>query len=255
MTLRQKVVEVAEAWIGCNEADGSHKKIIDTYNAHRPLPVGYSVRYTDAWCATFVSAVGIRSGLSNIILPECSCPRMIEIYKKAGRWVEDDSYTPQIGDIVMYDWQDSGSGDNTGTADHVGIVEEVSGNSMTIIEGNISNAVGRRKLCVNGRYIRGYCCPAYGESDNSASQSVTATTPQTEEVCDVRVNQLRKGSKGAQVKAMQLLLIGYGFSCGSCGADGDFGNDTDRALRRFQNNKGLASDGICGAKTWKKLIG
>lgn len=255
MTLRKKVVEVAKSWLGCNEADGSHRKIIDVYNAHRPLPVGYSVRYTDAWCATFVSAVGIQSGLSGIILPECSCPRMIELYKKAGRWVEDDSYVPKIGDIVMYDWQDSGSGDNTGTADHVGIVEEVNGNTLTIIEGNISNAVGRRTLSVDGKYIRGYCCPAYDKSDYNASESVTETTPQTEEVCDVKVKQLRKGSKGAQVKAMQLLLIGYGYSCGPDGADGDFGANTDTSLRRFQNSRGLASDGICGGKTWNKLIG
>lgn len=66
---------------------------------------------------------------------------------------------------------------------------------------------------------------------------------------------LKKGSTGAPVKAMQLLLEGYGFSCGSYGADGDFGGDTDRALRAFQQARGLENDGICGERTWKTLLG
>lgn len=66
---------------------------------------------------------------------------------------------------------------------------------------------------------------------------------------------LRKGSKGASVKAMQLLLIGYGYPCGSTGADGDFGSNTDKALRAYQAAVGLAVDGICGENTWGKLLG
>jgi hypothetical protein len=72
---------------------------------------------------------------------------------------------------------------------------------------------------------------------------------------EVEVSVLRKGAKGAQVKAMQLLLIGYGFSCGSKGADGSFGPATDKALRAYQTAQGLNPDGICGPKTWGKLLG
>lgn len=36
--IRSKVVEIAKGWLGCKESDGSHKKIIDTYNACKPLP-------------------------------------------------------------------------------------------------------------------------------------------------------------------------------------------------------------------------
>ena len=68
---------------------------------------------------------------------------------------------PKLGDIVLYDWQDSGSGDNTGTADHIGIVEKVVGSTETIIEGNYQDSVKRRELAVNGRYIRGYIVPKY----------------------------------------------------------------------------------------------
>ena len=57
--LRQKVVETAKKYLGCNEADGSHRKIIDGYNAHKPLARSYKVTYTDAWCATFVSFISM----------------------------------------------------------------------------------------------------------------------------------------------------------------------------------------------------
>lgn len=160
-TNREKVVDIAKKWLGFNEADGSHKQIISVYNNHRPLAQGYAVKYYDAWCATFVSAVMIKAGLTKIAPTECSCPRMIKLYEKLGRWVESDSYVPKPGDIVMYDWQDGGSGDNRGNPDHVGIVVEVSNGSIRVIEGNMNNAVGYRTLKVNDRYIRGYCCPDY----------------------------------------------------------------------------------------------
>ena len=117
--------------------------------------------YSDAWCAAFVSVVGKIAGATNIVFPECGCDRMIKLYQNAGRWVENDGHTPQPGDIIFYDWQDSGAGDNTGSSDHVGIVEIVYGSNMTIIEGNISDSVGRRNIPINGRYIRGYAVPNY----------------------------------------------------------------------------------------------
>ena len=100
-------------------------------------------------------------GYTDIIPVECGCPQMITLAKQMGIWVEDDSYVPKPGDIVLYDWQDSGSGDNTGTADHIGIVEKVVGSTETIIEGNYQDSVKRRELAVNGRYIRGYIVPRY----------------------------------------------------------------------------------------------
>lgn len=75
------------------------------------------------------------------------------------------------------------------------------------------------------------------------------------EGCAVELEMLEKGSRGGPVKAMQLLLIGNGYPCGATGADGDFGANTDAALRLYQKAKGLTADGICGEKTWGKLLG
>lgn len=164
--LRKKVVSTAISYLGYKESDGSHKKIIDIYNNCTPVPSGYKVKYTDAWCATYVSAVGIKAGLEDVILRECSCNRMISLYKKAGRWIENDAYTPQIADVIFYDWQDNGVGDNTGGSDHVGLVVSVNGTTIKVIEGNISDSVGYRTLKVNGKYIRGYGVPDYTKKGN-----------------------------------------------------------------------------------------
>lgn len=175
--LRAKVVNTAVAWLGCKEANGSHKKIIDVYNAHTPLPVGYKMKYTDAWCATYVSAVAIKAGLDDIIPLECSCGRYITLAQKMGIWVENDAFVPQAGDIVLYDWDDNGVGDNKGGADHIGIVVSVSGSTIKVIEGNMSDAVGYRNLAVNGRYIRGFVTPKYSSKATTAEAPKPSTKP------------------------------------------------------------------------------
>lgn len=188
--IRSKVVSTAKKYLGCKESDGSHEKIIDIYNAHKPLARAYYVKYTDAWCATFVSAVAVLCGLTDIMPTECSCTKMVELYKNLGRWQEADNYTPKIGDVIMYDWGDSGVGDNTGNPDHVGIVSYISGNTMKIIEGNISDSVNYRTLSVNGKYIRGYCLPDYASKAGKVVAQGTAPTikpdtPPTNAVAEV----------------------------------------------------------------------
>lgn len=173
--LRQSVVDVMRGWLGWSEANGKYRKIIDLYNTQKPLPRGYKLQYDDEWCAATVTAAGIQAGLEDIIFGECSCSQMVALYQKAGRWMEDDAYTPQIGDIVMYRWDDGtnyATTDNTSNPNHVGMVAEVNGRVLTIIEGNKGQKVAARSLFVNGRYIRGYCLPDYkskAEEDDSMS--------------------------------------------------------------------------------------
>ena len=175
MEVRQNVVNEAKKYLGYKESDGSHKKIIDIYNGHSPLARNYRVKYTDSWCAVFVSAVAIQCGLTDIMPTECSCGRMIELYQKLGCWEENDAYVPNIGDIIMYDWDDSGKGDNTGWPDHVGIVTEISGNKMKIIEGNKSDSVSYRTVTVNAKDIRGYCLPNYASKAGTSGTSISYT--------------------------------------------------------------------------------
>ena len=183
--IRQKVVNQAKSWLGCKESDGSHRKIIDLYNSHKPLARSYAVKYTDAWCATFVSATSIACGYTDIMPTECGCGKMIELYQKLGRWEENDAYKPEPGDVVFYDWDDNGVGDNKGASDHVGIVEKVVGTTITVIEGNCSNSVKRREIQVNGRYIRGYGLPAF---EKKATKEDTGAKLSVEEIAKKVIN-------------------------------------------------------------------
>jgi hypothetical protein len=244
---RTQIINKARELVGYNEADGSHKKIIDIYNSQDKLPRGYKLKYTDAWCAGTMSALAIACNATDIIPVEVSCTKQIEIAKSMGIWVEDESVTPQTGWLCVYDWQDNGKGDNKGNPDHIGIIESVVGDTVTVIEGNYHNAVGRRLIRVNDKYIRGYIAPKYDTDPVKATK--------TKEVCNLEMKVLKKGARGNSVKAMQILLIGYGCYCGGYGADSLFGSGTENAVKAFQKAKGLAVDGICGQKTWNKLLG
>lgn len=244
-TLRNKMVTIAKGWLGYGERTGQHKAIIDTYNRITPLPVGYKVKYTDHWCAAFVSAVAWKAGLTDIVLPECSCIRMIELYKKKKRWQEKDNYVPSPGDLVMYDWADGTNfvvTDNKGAPDHVGIVTSVNGDTIQVIEGNKDETVSYRYLKKNGRYIRGYCLPDYaGKVGAVKTETVNVSLP-----------VLKRGSTGASVTALQVLLTAKGYD--TSGVDGSFGPATDAAFRKFQKAAGLTVDGSCGQKSWTSLL-
>ena len=64
---------------------------------------------------------------------------------------------------------------------------------------------------------------------------------------------LKNGMSGSDVKELQTKLIRAGYSCGPWGADGDFGDQTEMAVRRFQTQHGLAVDGQAGPKTMAAL--
>ena len=82
-----------------------------------------------------------------------------------------------------------------------------------------------------------------------------ASAPVAEKSTTIALPILKKGSKGATVKAMQILLIGYGYNLGGYGADSSFGGATEKALKSYQSANSLEADGSCGPKTWAKLLG
>lgn len=86
----------------------------------------------------------------------------------------------------------------------------------------------------------------------SNTQSVSQPVQSTSSTNDLPT--LRTGSKGEPVRALQALLILRGQKLATYGADGDFGSETEIALRVYQKLKGLTVDGICGSDDWKTLI-
>lgn len=138
----------ATEYIGVHEGSYKHHYIIDEYNKIKPLPRGYKVKYTDSWCATFVSFVLLKCNAKHSIY-ECSCD---EMYKKAKKYgdVLSKNVTLKSNDIIFYNW------DNNGTIDHVGIIASVSGNNLRVIEGNKNDAVGVRIINRNSKSVYGF---------------------------------------------------------------------------------------------------
>lgn len=153
----EKIIRTAEGWLGVKEPN--HTEILNTYNNHSPLSRGYKVKKTDAWCATFVSAVFIKAGLEHLITTECSCSKMLASLRSKGMEVNN----PRRGDIIFYDWN------NDKVADHIGIIlraEKVPiGDTykyyLEVIEGNYSNSVKVRAINSTSKNILAFCRPAY----------------------------------------------------------------------------------------------
>jgi peptidoglycan hydrolase-like protein with peptidoglycan-binding domain len=64
---------------------------------------------------------------------------------------------------------------------------------------------------------------------------------------------LRPGMSGNDVQNVQQLLVNAGYSVGSAGADGKFGQGTKDAVMRFQRDHGLKADGVVSSETWEEL--
>jgi peptidoglycan/xylan/chitin deacetylase (PgdA/CDA1 family) len=66
---------------------------------------------------------------------------------------------------------------------------------------------------------------------------------------------LRLGDTGSCVRVLQQALMAKGYSVGVWGADGDFGNATYLAVRRFQADYvGVTIDGVVGPQTWRTIV-
>ena len=158
MNTANKLIRQAERWLGLNEADGSFRKIIDLYNSVQPIPRGYKAPYTCEWCAITVTALGYATGMKSLVGAECSVPKLMAQYKGMGIWLGAD-VRPHPGDIVIYDWDSAKDGD------HIGIIEKVEGDTVTAIEGNMSERVGRRNYRIGWSCVTGYARPRYDKAD------------------------------------------------------------------------------------------
>ena len=236
---RSVIVEKAASYLGAKDYSPKHKEILAAYNSQKSLPRGYKMTVNDAWCATFVSAIAIMCGYTAIIPTECSCGYLVEKAKKMGIWQERDDYVPKPGDILLYDWDDGGSGDDTGWPDHTGYVEKVSGNSFTTIEGNAgSGEVKRQTVKINQKNIRGFICPRYTADAPEANTKGVQLT--------ISLPEIHLGDKGEYVKLWQFLI----------GIDqtGIYDETAQDATRKWQKANGKTVDGWVGKGCWTKAL-
>ena len=209
-----------------------------------------------AWCEVFVDWCFYKAFGPDGQRIQCqtgdlgaACIYSAQYYKQQGRYDQN----PKAGDQVFFY--------AGGTIGHTGIVVEVTGSSVVVVEGNSSDRVQKLTYSRSSGSIAGYGHPWYDESipDGAEGEPSPAPAPVSQSV-SVRLPLLKRGATGAAVESAQALLIHRGYACGGRTflgretPDGDFGPATEKAVRNFQTLKSLDSDGIIGADTWTALL-
>ena len=257
------IIDIMKSWIGLSRSKGTHKPIIDTYNAHKPLARSYKVTYTDEYCATTVSAAFIKANAVSLIGgTECSVERFIEdVFKKNGIWNEDGTITPKKGYIICYNWDDS-TQPNDGWADHIGVVESVSGKKITVIEGNMNGVVGRRTISVGNGNIRGYAIPKYGSEPEKKEPQKKSSSKKTKAKKHYNGTYPAMPPRGfyqngdgiislknypTQIKRVQMLM-NWAVNT-KLAVDGQYGKATTAAVNKFKKKVGLKEDGCFNLST------
>ena len=117
---------------------------------------GYSNRVE--WCSCFVSWCANECGYidAGLVPKHAGPPVAVSFYKARDQWLPGNA-EPAPGMIIFFDWDNKGrSGDQNGSADHIGIVEKVEDGWVWTIEGNTSDSVARRRYRVGHYEILGY---------------------------------------------------------------------------------------------------
>lgn len=278
--VRKTVVSSLEKYKGAKEGSKKHKELIKIFNDSK-LCSRYKMTEKDAWCAMTFSDAFIMTKLAGkpgsgslFQCVECSCSKMIELAKKQGIWIEDDNHVPKYGDGIVYDWQDSGKGDNKGTPDHVGLVTSCDGKIITVLEGNYKNAVGERKIKVGAKGIRGFICPDYGlyslddktsgeknKPSQNASQKATGYKGEFPTLPPRGYYKLGDGDSvyvkyKPRIKKVEKLV--EWITGKKIGIDGVYGKETEQAVKDAQKILKVKQDGLFGkitleaAKKYKK---
>lgn len=206
-----------------------------------------------AWCDIFVDWLfyklfGAQTAMQMLCQPQRSagagCLYSAQYYKQAGRWASQ----PQPGDQIFFSY-------SPGEYSHTGIVESVGDGMVNTIEGNTGDQVARRRYPISSGAIVGYGRPKWDVVSGLPADNIKVPkVPESEVGGNSNVQTegviLRKGSKGEAVQKLQKDLMKLGYDLGSWGADGDFGNDTYKAVVKFQREYKVSPvDGEAGPIT------
>lgn len=210
--------------------------VADFYNTRKQ---GYE------WCDVFVDwlfvhVFGADIGRQMLYQPKSSYGAgtgwSARYYQNNGAWRRD----PSVGDQIFFC-------DSAGVICHTGIVVETTAYKVTTVEGNSQDSVRKLTYMKNNGRIKGYGIPKW--------QLATFVSAPADPV--VNHPTLRLGSKGADVKDLQTKLLALGEVLPKYGADGDFGKETEAAVKSFQKkvfpDDPSEWDGIVGNKTWGKI--
>lgn len=226
-----------------------------------------------AWCDIFVDWLfvhifGEELGRKMLYQPEQSagagCLYSAGYYKQANAFHRSN---PRVGDQVFFSY-------SAGEYSHTGIVVDVNGNTITTVEGNTSDSVGRRTYETSNYSIAGYGTPNWQLAVNDWEKPfvvvenghIVNNSKWNQEVTPVE-NSIDKKENHSwsppllkyapddyyeAVKLMQSALNVRNFDSGK--ADGYFGPVTQAAVNRAKSFYGLVADGICDRPLWEELL-
>lgn len=177
---------------------------------------GSATDYITAHTGGTVAAVGYNSSCGYYIKIQCGDALMVYYHLKAMA-VPKKGETVKAGQIIGYM---GATGNSTGAHLHFGIK-------------------------VDGKWID----PApYLDADYTQDKPAEKTV-------SIGLRTLRQGSKGEDVRALQILLKGLGCNGNMHEPDGIFGNNTLGAVKMYQKQENLDVDGVVGKNTWSSLLG
>lgn len=282
-TMRKKIIELARADIGLKEPSGDDK-FINWYN--KTYRTSFSLNVP--WCAMAATYWLRNAGVPEAKMPGyASCTDAINKAKSRGVWRQRGTYTPQVGDVVIFESPETR---------HTGIVESVSGSVLYTIEGNTGNAVKSKSYSLTSSYILGYIDWDGTEKETKNTYTLIKTI-QSGLNSKYNLGLVVDGSFGplsetAMIKAVQTEInksygnkltidgswgpvsksvcpgITYGMkgnfvwllqACLNVNGiyldlDGSFGPATLSGIKQYQKNLGLIVDGSAGPATWTALL-
>lgn len=209
------------------------------------------------WCDLFVDAAFIINfgyDLASAMTYQftgsgsAACATSASFYKQHGAWYS----VPNVGDQVFFLV--------SGGINHTGIVTAVGMGAITCVEGNSSDMVARRTYTIGSPNIAGFGRPRW---DLVQSYTPPAQDEQQEEPeqgrpghlyhdyqYSVRINLLKLGDYGPQVRNLQAMLKAAGIDCP---INSKFDDATYTALQKFQEAAGIEADGEFGGATFTTL--
>ena len=235
---KQKLIDLAQSQVGYREGPNNYNKYADD---PKVIQLYGWCPQNQPWCCTFVNwcylnAFGYDIGSRLTYGGTAACSNSAQLFMNNGAYV----HMPEVGDQAFYY---SGGGIN-----HTGIVVKVDGSIFTAVEGNYSDKVSLVQHNIGHSDVAGFGRPCWGivEGSGSIPDDQPQPKPQSRTI-------LRKGMSGEDVRELQEKLIQAGYDVGPDGADGEYGNNTFRAVVAFQEDHHLEADGVAGPQTQKAL--
>lgn len=230
--MKEKFLKIAQSQIGyAEQKDGTTK-----YGVWYGIPKG-------DWCAMFVSWCANQASVLNDRIPKyAGCGDGVRWFQKKNQWVS----VPKAGDIGFLKPTKAGA-----TSSHTFIVKKVSGNTITTIEGNLSDKVKLTTRKLNATNILGFGSVQWGEDKHYSGEYPTLPS-RGYFYCkyDEKRKRYTHIDKGTEVKKLQQFL-NWALD-GNLSTDGEFGLNTEKAVKKFQKLVGISQDGKFGKNSLAK---